>query len=66
MHDFLSMFFGATLFCIFNGLRLIYLKKPFKFEDVMLTAFVIFSAGFLKRVILAYIYPKADKIAGSQ
>jgi len=61
MYDFLNIFFGATLFCVFNGLRLIYIKKPFKFEDVILMAIVIFSADLLKGVILAYLFPEADK-----
>lgn len=60
-YDLLNMFFGATLFCVFNALKILYLKKPFKFEDVMLTAFVLFSSNYVKRIIMAWIYPKADK-----
>lgn len=60
-YDMISIFLGAILFCIFNALKIIYLKKPFRFEELLLTAFVLFGAGFGKQLLLAKIYPKADK-----
>lgn len=55
------MFLGAITFCIFNGLKIIYLKNNFNIDDFLLTGLVLFSASLLKYSVLAYLYPDADK-----
>ena len=60
-YDIIIVGSGATLYYILSCLKLIFLKKKFDVNDILLTAIVTFLVGFGQKMVGAWIYPAADK-----